>query len=67
MNIENLWNCFNEDEKDEITRYALQESKILAEWLVGKEEDAQELVDAINTVLKFVSLPTTNHNYYQKE
>ena len=57
MNIENLWNCLNEDEKDEITRYALRESKILAEWLVGKEEDAQELVDAINIVLKFVSIP----------
>ena len=57
MNIENLWNCFNEDEKDEIMRYALQESKILAEWLIGKEEDAQELVDAHNILLKFVSIP----------
>ena len=57
MNIENLWNCLNEDEKDELMRCALQESKILAEWLLGKEEDAQELVDAHNILLKFVSIP----------
>lgn len=57
MNIENLWNCFNEDEKDEIMRLGLEESKNLAEWLIGKEEDAQQLVDAHNILLKFVSIP----------
>ena len=58
MNLKLLWEAFTEDEKDEITRIAVTESKNLAEWLVGKEDDAQELVDACNKVISFVTIPT---------